>query len=75
MLFPGSGRLGFDKYECSVKTSGKKIDRDTLKKIYERENQVRLSEEVQEEMDRCVLKNMDQYSNLIETIQRNVKIK
>jgi len=72
MLFPSSGKLGFGNYDSKGRSKGRVIDRDTLKKIYVRENELRLSNEVQEMMDRCVLSNMDEYANLVETIQRKV---
>jgi len=31
-----------------------------------------LGSEVQDQMDKCISKNMDEYANLLETVQRNV---
>jgi len=72
MFFPSSGKLGFDNYKNEKVLNEKMIDRETLKKMYQRENDLRLSKEIQEKMDECILSNMNEYANLLESIQRRV---
>ena len=70
MLFPSSGRLGFEMYK-DEKLGERKIERDLLVKMLLREKEVRLSEQVQEKMDHYLITNEeDEYSKLLEDIQK-----
>jgi len=72
MFFPASGKSGFQFYQGDEKLFDKKIDRDLLVKMYKRENQVRVSEEIQMKMDKCQMDDDDTYADLLENIQKTV---
>ena len=70
MLFPSSGRLGFEMYK-DEKLGERKIERNLLVKMLLREKEVRLSEQVQEKMDQYVITNEEnEYNRLLEDIQK-----
>ena len=72
MFFPTSGKSGFGFFEGNQNLKGKKFEREVLAKMYHRENQLRLSESVQEEMDKCQMNDDDTYAELLDNLQRTV---
>lgn len=71
MLYVSSGRTGFDFYQD--KSIQGNIERDVLAKMYQRENELRLSEETQLKMDECLSSGtMNSYALLLDEIQIQV---
>ena len=72
MMYPTSARVGFKMYKDET-LGGKKIERNLLGEMYKRENEIRLSKEMQEEMERKMTSGeMSGYVELVEEIQRRV---
>jgi hypothetical protein len=72
MFFSTSGKSGFEFFEGNQNLKGKKYDREILIKMYQRENELRLTEEIQEEMDKCQMFDDDAYARLLDNLQRKV---
>ena len=73
MFFPTSGKSGFSFYEGNPNLIGKRFERGVLAKMYHRENELRLSDSVQEEMDKCTTEDDDDtYAELLDNLQRKV---
>jgi len=68
MLFPTSGRVGFEP----VVYNGPAIPKDVLVKMLRIENEIRLTEEVQDKLDQTIIADSDSYTEIIEGIQKTV---
>jgi len=68
MLFPTSGRIGFDP----VRYDGPKIDRPVLKAMLSRENEIRLTDDIQNLYDGCALTDSEKYTEVTTNVQRQV---
>jgi len=68
MLFPTSGRIGFDP----LPYHGPIIPKSILKAMLTRENEIRLTEKVQNQYDSCALNDSDMYTFVTETVQKQV---
>eukprot|EP01088_Endostelium_zonatum_P021562 TRINITY_DN85_c0_g3_i1.p1 TRINITY_DN85_c0_g3~~TRINITY_DN85_c0_g3_i1.p1 ORF type:complete len:210 (-),score=48.03 TRINITY_DN85_c0_g3_i1:655-1284(-) len=68
MLFPTSGRVGFE----SVTYDGPALPKDVLVNMLRRENEIRLTSTVQEQLDQTIVADSDSYTEVIEGIQKSV---
>jgi len=68
MLFPTSGRIGFDP----IRYNGPKIDKPILKAMLSRENEIRLTETIQNLYDTCVLTDSEKYTEVTTNLQKQV---
>jgi len=69
MLYPTSGRCGFDMISSRGE---KKIELEVLKKMLKRENELRLTHEIQTKYDECALTDAKKYTKLTEDLQKQV---
>eukprot|EP01091_Cochliopodium_minus_P004809 TRINITY_DN146_c0_g1_i1.p1 TRINITY_DN146_c0_g1~~TRINITY_DN146_c0_g1_i1.p1 ORF type:complete len:249 (-),score=69.59 TRINITY_DN146_c0_g1_i1:565-1311(-) len=72
MFFPTSGKSGFQFFQGNEQLIGNKMERDQLIKMYRRENELRLSEEIQQKMDGCQMDDDDAYADLLDNLQKEV---
>jgi hypothetical protein len=68
MLFPTSGRIGFDP----IRYDGPKIDKSVLKAMLSRENEIRLTETIQNLYDSCALTDSEKYTEVTTNLQKQV---
>lgn len=68
MLFPTSGRIGFDQ----IAYSGPRVAKDVMKAMLVRENELRLSEEIQTAFDGCAISDAAKYTEVVEGVQKQV---
>eukprot|EP01088_Endostelium_zonatum_P021561 TRINITY_DN85_c0_g2_i2.p1 TRINITY_DN85_c0_g2~~TRINITY_DN85_c0_g2_i2.p1 ORF type:complete len:220 (-),score=63.57 TRINITY_DN85_c0_g2_i2:674-1333(-) len=68
MLFPTSGRVGF----ANVEYNGAAPPKDVMVKMLRRENEIRLTDDVQEQLDKSIVDDSDSYTAIIEGIQKTV---
>eukprot|EP01088_Endostelium_zonatum_P021560 TRINITY_DN85_c0_g2_i1.p1 TRINITY_DN85_c0_g2~~TRINITY_DN85_c0_g2_i1.p1 ORF type:complete len:211 (-),score=51.30 TRINITY_DN85_c0_g2_i1:674-1306(-) len=68
MLFPTSGRIGFN----FITYDGTAPPKDVMVKMLRRENEIRLTDNVQEQLDKTIVDDSDSYTAIIEGIQKTV---
>jgi len=55
-----------------LKYEGEKIELEILKKMLKRENEIRLTEEIQMKYDACAMSDENQYTKITDGLQRQV---
>jgi len=68
MLFPTSGRCGFDP----ITYKGPVVPRNMMKAMLVRENELRLSDAVQTAFDQCAISDSAKYTDVVEGVQKQV---
>eukprot|EP01088_Endostelium_zonatum_P015339 TRINITY_DN3712_c0_g1_i2.p1 TRINITY_DN3712_c0_g1~~TRINITY_DN3712_c0_g1_i2.p1 ORF type:complete len:169 (-),score=34.36 TRINITY_DN3712_c0_g1_i2:104-610(-) len=68
MLFPTSGRSCFNP----LPSGAEQLDRELVKKMLIRENELRLSDEVQNQFDECSMEDSEGYTQIVTKVQKQV---
>ena len=71
MMFPTSGKMGFQNF-IDNDLKGNIFDKELMIKMYHRENELRLSDTIQEKMDNCEIREYDGYVKILDEIQKTV---